>query len=157
MSILPNKYIYKMIRVFDPRQASAMERQTEAYGTLWELRTPSPELSEQWATYQHCVRNEGLSASLDLADYWKGTSQRFPGIAKIATSYIQYTSQSVLLTVRGVSASTKHCSLTRESLLLSSTPSAFPSCTSMEMCVKDEKCPRKQHVCLNLHESTFKL
>lgn len=51
----PAREIYKMIRVFDPRQAPAMERYVEAYGTLWALKSPSPELSEEWAAYQHCV------------------------------------------------------------------------------------------------------
>lgn len=91
----PAKQVYKMIRVFDPRQAPAMERQIEAYGTLSALKTPSAELSEEWAAYQHCVRNEGLSESLDLAEYWKGTTQRFPEIAAIAKSYMYFPVSSV--------------------------------------------------------------
>ncbi|KAL2076462.1 hypothetical protein ACEWY4_027926 [Coilia grayii] len=83
---LHNNQIYQLVRVFDPRQAPAKERQIEAYGTLWGFKSPSPELSEEWATYHHCVRNESLSASLNLADYWKGHywfhnfMQRNPGL-----------------------------------------------------------------------------
>lgn len=91
----PARQIYQLVRVFDPRQAPAMERQIEAYGTLWGFKSPSPELSEEWATYHHCVRNESLSASLNPADYWKGTSQRFPCIGNIAMSYIYFPVSSV--------------------------------------------------------------
>lgn len=135
----PAKKIYKMIRVFDPRQAPAMERHIEAYGTLWELRTPaSPELSEQWAAYQHCVRNEGISASLDLADYWKGTSQRFPGIANIAMSYIYFPVSSDC--ERSFSKYKTLLTDKRESLTELNT-----KCLTI-MWAKDGKCLRKQHM-----------
>lgn len=139
----PAKKIYKIIRVFDPRQAPAMERHIEAYGTLWELRTPaSPELSEPHINTVSEMKASQLPWTLLTTG--KVQVKDFQALQTLPCP--TYTSQSVLLTVRGVSASTRHCSLTRESLLLSSTPSALPSCTSMEMWAKDGKCLRKQHM-----------
>lgn len=42
----PARDVYRLARVFDPRQAPAMEKQIEAYSTLKPLANPSAELSE---------------------------------------------------------------------------------------------------------------
>ncbi|KAI7804100.1 hypothetical protein IRJ41_023986 [Triplophysa rosa] len=89
------KEIYKLVRVFDPRQAAAMEKQIEAYAQLKPLANPSAELTEEWIAYQYCVSREAISPSVELGDYWKGMSERFPRIAEIAVPYIYFPMSSI--------------------------------------------------------------
>ncbi|KAK1889393.1 Phosphoglucosamine mutase, partial [Dissostichus eleginoides] len=89
----PAREIYKLIRVFDPRQAPAMEKRMEAYTSLIPMANPSQELSEQWIAYQHS--REPLAADVTLADYWRGMSVRFPKIVEMAMSYIYFPVSSV--------------------------------------------------------------
>lgn len=43
--------VYRLVRVFDPRQAPAMAKQIEAYTQLKPLANPSAELSKEWIAY----------------------------------------------------------------------------------------------------------
>lgn len=89
--IHPAKEVYRLVRVFDPRQAPAIE----GYTQLKPLANPSAELSEEWTAYQHCVSTEAFSPSVELADYWKGLSGRFPRVAEVAAPYIYFPVSSV--------------------------------------------------------------
>lgn len=90
----PAREVYRLARVFDPRQAPAMEKQIEAYTQLKPMASPSTELSEEWIAYQHCVSRKP-SPALELADYWRGLSARFPRVAEVAVAYIYFPLSSV--------------------------------------------------------------
>lgn len=47
----PAKEVYRLGRVFDPRQAPAMEKQIQAYTQLKPLADLSAEFHEQWTAY----------------------------------------------------------------------------------------------------------
>lgn len=91
----PAKEIYKQVRVFDPRQAPAMEKRIESYMALKPLVNPPPDLSEEWTAYHHCVSKETLPTSKELHDYWKGMSARFPKVAELAVPFIYFPVSSV--------------------------------------------------------------
>nr|XP_057913311.1 uncharacterized protein LOC131107370 [Doryrhamphus excisus] len=91
----PAREVYRLLRVFDPRQAPAMEKRIEAYTTLKPMANPSPELSEEWMAYQHCVSREPLPTDMELANYWRGMSTRFPRVAEVAVPYIYFPVSSV--------------------------------------------------------------
>ncbi|XP_035282908.1 uncharacterized protein LOC118232230 [Anguilla anguilla] len=91
----PAKEVYRLLRVFDPRQAPAMEKQIEHYAKLQPLAHPSAELSEQWLVYQQCVRNEKPPADLDLRGFWEGVRGRFPKVAEVAVPYLFFPVSSV--------------------------------------------------------------
>ena len=93
--IHPAREVYRLVSVFDPRQAPAMEKSIEAYNTLKPMANPSPELSEQWIAFQHCVSREPLPADMELAAYWRGLSSRFPRVAEVAVPYIYFPVSSV--------------------------------------------------------------
>ena len=93
--IHPAREVYRLVRVFDPRQAPAMEKSIEAYNTLKPMANPSPELSEQWIAFQHCVSREPLPADMELAAYWRGLRSRFPRVAEVAVPYIYFPVSSV--------------------------------------------------------------
>ncbi|CAM4569641.1 unnamed protein product [Leuciscus chuanchicus] len=63
-----------------------MEKQIEAYSTLKPLANPSAELSEQWLAYQQCVSRDPLPTDMELANYWRGLSARFPRVAEVAVA-----------------------------------------------------------------------
>lgn len=50
--------VYRLLRVYDPSQAPAMEKHIQAYTHLKPLVNPSAELYEQWTAYQHCESRE---------------------------------------------------------------------------------------------------
>ena len=54
----PAREVYRLARVFNPRQAPAIEKQIEAYTQLKPMASPSTELSEEWIAYQHNVSRE---------------------------------------------------------------------------------------------------
>lgn len=91
----PARNVYRMARVFDPRQAPAMEKQIEAYSTLKPLANPSAELNEQWLAYHQCVSRDPLPTDMELANYWKGLSARFPRVAEVAVAFIYFPVSSV--------------------------------------------------------------
>lgn len=91
----PARDVYRMARVFDPRQAPAMKKQIEAYSTLKPLANPSAELSEQWLAYQQCVSRDPLTPDMEPANYWRGLSARFPRVAEVAVAFIYFPVSSV--------------------------------------------------------------
>lgn len=72
-----------------------MEKQISAYTTLKPMANPSAELCEQWMAYHHCVSREPLPTDIDLANYWRGLSARFPRVAKVAMPYMYFPFSSV--------------------------------------------------------------
>ena len=84
----PARDVYRLIRVFDPRQAPAMEKQIEAYSTLKPMANPSAELSEQWMAYHQRVPRDPLPIEMKLVNYWRGLSARFPRVAEMALPFI---------------------------------------------------------------------
>lgn len=54
------------------------------------LANLSAELSEEWIAYQHCVSREHSTPGLDLAEFWRGLSVRFPRVAGAAAPYIYF-------------------------------------------------------------------
>lgn len=91
----PAKEVYRLIRVFDPRQAPAMEKNIQPYTQLKTLANPSAELYEQWTAYQRFVSREPLVSSLGLDEYWRGLSVRFSKVAEVAFPYIYFPVSSV--------------------------------------------------------------
>ena len=91
----PAREVYRLTRAFDPRQAPAMEKQIEVYSTLKPKANPSAELSEQWMAYQQCVSRDPLPTDMELANYWRGLSARFPRVAEMAVPFIYFPVSSV--------------------------------------------------------------
>lgn len=78
--------------MFDLRLVPVMEKQIEANTQLNPLANPLAELSEEWIAYLHCVSRETFRPGLDLAEYWRSLSVRFPKVAGVVYIYFPVSS-----------------------------------------------------------------